>query len=392
MSRESERLNHSLNLLRTYIEKEAYRGYDPYDALLSPVFNLPVLKSSKLVRFVAQQVVLRSPINLRRLLAVPKGLNPTTLGLCIQAYSNLYEVFPNQKEEIKDKIYELLDELSALTSKGYSGACWGYDFDWEGRYANIPAFMPTVVVTGFITNALYICHQKTGIAEAQDLYRTSANFVLNDLQRTKGQNGFCFSYSPEDSQQVFNASMKGVKILSQAYALTGNETYKKEARLAVEYVIDHQAENGSWVYSRHKAGINRIDNYHTGYILDALDEYIRLTKDNQFAPNLEKGVDYYLQHFFEGSGVSKTYHNKTLPIDCTSTAQAIISLTRFGKTELATAVSHWTIKYMQSRKGYFYFRKFKNYTVKTSMMRWSNAWMFLALSELLNKLTDTKQA
>ena len=38
---------------------------------------------------------------------------------------------------------------------------------------------------------------------------------------------------------------------------------------------------------------------------------------------------------------------------------------------------------MQGADGSFYFRKFKWYTNRTSFMRWSNAWMFAALSYLL---------
>ena len=46
--------------------------------------------------------------------------------------------------------------------------------------------------------------------------------------------------------------------------------------------------------------------------------------------------------------------------------------------ELAKNVSEYIIKQMQHEKGYFYFRKFKLYSIKTSFMRWSNAWMFVA--------------
>ena len=38
------------------------------------------------------------------------------------------------------------------------------------------------------------------------------------------------------------------------------------------------------------------------------------------------------------------------------------------------------------QKEYFYFRKFKHYTIKTPFMRWSQAWMFVALSNLLGKI------
>ena len=140
-----------LDKLKTYIENEGYKGYDPYDALLSPFFKLPILKSNKWIRFGTQQLVKRLPFSIRPLLFVPKGYNPVTLGLSIQAYAYLYQAESNNKEEYLKKIDYLVNELKTLIPKGFSGACWGYDFDWEARYSKIPAYQPSVVATGIIT-------------------------------------------------------------------------------------------------------------------------------------------------------------------------------------------------------------------------------------------------
>ena len=80
----NKELNSSLNRLKAYIENSEYKGFDPYDALKSPLFNFSILKSNKLIRFGIQQLVKRSPLNLRTLLFIPKGYNPVTLGLAIQ--------------------------------------------------------------------------------------------------------------------------------------------------------------------------------------------------------------------------------------------------------------------------------------------------------------------
>ncbi|MBL0340954.1 MAG: hypothetical protein IPP71_08505 [Bacteroidetes bacterium] len=92
-------IQQSCKQLLAYIEKEQYRGYDPYDALLSPLFGLPVLNNNKLFRFGIQQLVKRSPINLRAILQIKKGINPVTLGLCIQGYTNLAQANLISKDE-----------------------------------------------------------------------------------------------------------------------------------------------------------------------------------------------------------------------------------------------------------------------------------------------------
>ena len=43
----TSRLGQRVDRLEAYLEAERFRGYDPYDALSSPVFRLPVLRSSK---------------------------------------------------------------------------------------------------------------------------------------------------------------------------------------------------------------------------------------------------------------------------------------------------------------------------------------------------------
>jgi hypothetical protein len=369
----------SLEKLKSYIESNDYYGYDPYDGLKSPIFSIPILRSNKWLRFGTQQFVKRFPINLRPLFLIPKGYNPVTLGLSVQAYAYLFQAKPENKEEYLHRIDILIEELKKLIPKGYHGACWGYDFDWEARNAKIPAYQPTVVATGIITNALFIAYQITGNKEAASLVKSAAVFVAKDLNRTYTNQSFCFSYSPFDKQQVFNASMKGARLLAQAYYLNENNDYKELASQAVNFVVLQQKEDGSWGYSLAISG-GWTDNYHTGYVLDCLDEYQKLTNDMQYAGHLKKGYDFYVEHFFDENGFPFFYSDKKYPLDCTAASQAILTNIRFANLPLANNVAQLTIQKMQKKNGSFRFRKFKNYTISTSFMRWSDAWMFAALS------------
>jgi hypothetical protein len=176
--------------------------------------------------------------------------------------------------------------------------------------------------------------------------------------------------------------MKGVRILSQVYGITREENLRAVSMAAVKFVIRHQQENGAWKYSTSVSG-NRVDNYHTGYVLDCLDEYMHDTGDRQFEGHLMRGFSYYRNHFFETDCIPKFYDDRTYPVDCTAAAQSLLTLCRFGEKDLARKVAHWMIDNMQDEKGYFYFRRFKNRLNKSSFMRWSNAWMFAGLAGLL---------
>ncbi|HOI30220.1 MAG TPA: hypothetical protein PLZ15_10735 [Melioribacteraceae bacterium] len=380
-----EKLADSLRKLQNYIEENNYSGYDPYDALKSPLFKLPFFRNNKLIRFGVQQLVKRSPFNLRKLLVVPKGKNPVTLGLCIQAYSYLSEVYVEEKNNYLKKINELIEELIALIPKGYSSNCWGYDFDWESRYASIPAYQPTIVATGFIVNSLFECYRLTNIDKSKELIIGSKDFVLEDINRTyKDDGSFIFSYSPFDKQKVFNASMKGIRILSFIYIFTKEEELKTIATKAADYVLNSQNENGSWYYSKRASG-EWVDNYHTGYILDCLDDFIKycIPNDPKYQKALEIGYNYYLNNFFEKDSIPKFYNSNLYPIDCTSAGQSILTLLRFGDKKTAQNVAEFMIENIQSKEGYFYFRKFKYHKNTTSFMRWSNAWMFVSLSKIM---------
>lgn len=426
---DSQFINNSLQKLLKHIEFRDYKGYDPYDALKSPLFRLPLLRSNKSLRFTAQQLVKRLPFNIRPLLAIPKGYNPVTLGLCLQGYLYMAQGTEQRAQTIGtdrrrsqtltdggasvsvsgsvhsaqsmgntgstknisdqeqgdyylDKIKFLISELKNVTSPGYSGACWGYDFPWEARYASIPAYQPNIVATGIITNALFITHKLSGNPDCAELVNSSAQFVLSDLKRTYFGDYFIFSYSPFDHQQVLNASMKAVRILAQAYSVSGDENLRKEAEKAAGFVASRQRSDGSWPYSLASTG-DWTDNYHTGYVLECLDEYSRLCGDRQFEDNIRSGYLFYRNNFFTGEGKPRFYVSREWPVDCTPAAQSIITLCRFGDMEMAKKVALYTIRNMQSPEGGFYFRKYCYGTNKTIFMRWSNAWMMAALARLL---------
>ena len=69
-------------------------------------------------------------------------------------------------------------------------------------------------------------------------------------------------------------------------------------------------------------------------------------------------------------------------------AQSLITLLAFkdldaGNIRLAHTVFDWALKHMWDAKGFFYYRRLRGYTIRTSYMRWSQAWMLRALSEVM---------
>ena len=192
-------IDKSAELLLEYCEQEQFKGWDPYDGLNSRVFKSLGLNRVPFFRLAWIQLFKRNPFNLRRLLLVPKGYNPKGIGLFLSGYSKLLlavdKANSQEVEKLKSKVHSLAKLLISLQSQGYSGACWGYDFDWEARNAKIPAYQPTVVATGIITNALFVAYQNTGHKEAASLIESAANFIVNDLKRTYKDDKRIYEYT-----------------------------------------------------------------------------------------------------------------------------------------------------------------------------------------------------
>lgn len=384
----------SFTKLRSYCEKEHFKGWDPYDGLNSRLFQMiPFFKISAILRLIIIQGFKRFPYNVRPLFLIPKEYNAKGIGLFLQGYCNLYKILNAHSQEIecdsREEILQYINYLSelliSLQSKGYNGSCWGYNFDWQARKLFLfPKHTPTVVATCFCSSALISAYEITGEKKYLETALSSAQFVIKDLHRTSCNNGFLFSYSPlRGNDTVYNASLLGSKILSNSYYYTGKKEYKDLARESVLACCEAQAENGSWKYGMLPIQ-SWIDSFHTGYNLEALNTYQQLTGDISFASNIEKGFDFYINHFFENDGTPKYYHDRMYPIDIHCPGQLLVSLSCLNKfsinKELADKVLNWTISNMQDKKGYFYYQIKNGISSKISYMRWSNAFMFNALT------------
>lgn len=227
-------------------------------------------------------------------------------------------------------------------------------------------------------------YEVTGERGYLDVALSSADFVMNDLHRAECRGGFLFSYSPlKGNDTVFNASLLGSKLLAYCYKYTKKEEYREAARRSVEACCDAQGDAGEWVYGMLPVQ-SWIDSFHTGYNLDGLTAYEEQTGDKSFHSNIEKGFDFYIRNFFEADGTPKYYHDRTYPIDIHCPAQLFVTLHKLHRSDEyraeAERVMRWTVKNMQDRRGYFYYQLKQGVSSKISYMRWSNAFMFCAMS------------
>lgn len=380
-------LTDSFNKLKNYIEREEFKGYDPYDTLTSPV-KFKVF--GKWPPIIATQLQKRNPINIRPMLGIKKQYNPKAIGLLLYSYCLIQERDPS-KDQSK-QIAFLFNYLKNNYSRGFSGYCWGYNFDWAGSKKYLNAFSPNIVVTAFVAKGILRYYQLTKDAEALKILESIPDFIQKDLGRTENENGICFSYTTIALECCYNASLHAATVLSQVYSINKNEICKTLALKAVDFVVNKQFPDGHWNYSIDPAtGKERkqID-FHQGYNIDCIVEITRNceVKSDAYNKAIEKGTEYYKTEQFFSNGRSKWRLPDNYPVEIHNQSQGIITFNRMGKwdkncAQFSETIARWTIKHMQDKKGYFYYRKLRFFTNKVSYMRWSQAWMFLALTELL---------
>lgn len=376
----------SLNSLLSYVEDENYCGYDPYDTLNSWV---PFHWLGKWGPVLATQFQKRNPLNLRPLLGIPKERNPKGIGLFLHGYSLLYARDP-QPVYLK-RIDELLIWLKANTARGYSGPCWGYNFAWAGPAKTIPAYTPSAVVTGFISRGLHACYEATGDPRASEMLLGATRFVLDHLARYEDESGVCFSYTPVMQDACYNASLLAAEVLARADAVGGTYGNRTLVEQAIRFVLRRQKPDGHWKYSLDLAtGQERTQtDFHQGYVLESLHDLLAMTgvRIEGAHEAIDHGLVFYRHAQFFDDGRSKWRLPKVRPVEIHNQAQGIITFSRLldyssSDPPFAVHIAEWAIRNMQSSDGHFYYQKRKAYTIRISYMRWSNAWMFLALSGL----------
>ena len=133
-----------------------------------------------------------------------------------------------------------------------------------------------------------------------------------------------------------------------------------------------------------------VDNFHTGFNLCALRSIGSDLGTDEFEPVLRKGFAFYREHFFTPRGEPKYFHDRTYPIDIHCVAQSLITLQAFRDQDpeadaLARKVLAWAMARMWDERGFFYYRVLRGLTIRTPYMRWSQAWMLLALAHALER-------
>lgn len=389
-----ESQNEAVVRLLTYCHQDGWEGYDPYDALNSRLFqSLPFL-NFRMFRIGLTQLLKRAPLNIRPMLLIPKTCNPKAVALFLSSILKLSKLGLLRESGLAQV---MIDKLVELRSPDTSYWCWGYSFPWQTRTIIVSRGAPNLVCTTFAANALLDAYEQFNDSRCLAMATSAAEYILNDLYWTQNATRASFSYPlPTQREPIHNANLLGAALLCRVYKCTGEDKFLKPALRVARYSARQQHEDGSWPYGELRTQ-QWVDNFHTGYNLCALRSISDSIGTSEFVPNVEQGFRFYRDHFFLDDGTPKYFHDRVYPIDVHCVAQSIITLTDLedldkSNMELADCVCRWAMTNLWDKRGYFYYRMLRVGKIRISYMRWSQAWMLLALATFLEHKNQSRAA
>jgi hypothetical protein len=381
-------------LLRT-VAAQGYEGYDPYDAMSSPLLAR-VARSWPSGNRLWIQALRLSPVNLRRALRIQPALDAKALGLLARAYWFLWD--HSGETVFRERGIECLRLLENIAVSGFAGACWAHPFAFVSSRGFLPPNFPTLVSSFYAAQAFLDGYERYGEQRWLDIARSTCDFVLTDLPRIGGSERFCFSYYPGVKLAVHNANLLAAVLLRRVARLTGEDSLIEPAQAALRYTLNDQQPDGSWLYDGPESPSRSrtfVDGFHTGFVLESLWSISQDTGIDLSAP-VERGLRFYMSKLISGNGRPLRMLGRAWPLDLRDCAQAIITLMRLREIEPQAAasgqqVTQWTINNMQAAQGYFYYLRCGRWPVPIIYIRFQ-AWMLVALATYLRIHDSTRRS
>lgn len=383
-------------LLLNWIEKSNYASYDHYDLMSTKIgkFGKRLFAKNKFLGLPIAGLTYFTDMyfpNIRKLLC-REMKTAEAVSRVASGYFRLYKITGDDTYLING--CQMLRWLKDNASFSANGLGWGLHFDWQ-RLINIPQGTPCVTITAYCTDAFLEAYELTKKEEYLAVALKTGDFVLYDLNRKTDSSGIKLSYTPLDHTTVINANSYAVRILLKLLKYDHRQKYDELIEGICHYIISQQNNDGSWFYFD-KNDIspkdNMIDSFHTCFVLENLYLVSQRKNSDVIKNAIDKGLDFFLNNFINNDYSISLYHyypNPTgIKIDirgCAETINCLVVLSDLYPEALPMAwkVLQWTLNSMQSKAGFFYFRIYWTHKHKMPYMRWGQAPMLNALTNLL---------
>jgi len=386
-----KKFNDAIIKLIHFLEKNDFQGWEPYD-ILSDRWMLII--KPRLFRVLITQIFRLSPIFVHPHFKEKKYYTKA-VALLAHAFLILYEISKNIK--YRDQAIFFLDWLEkhrSLLTKNFS---LGSQYQLNMKNYDSSTNTPSPFITALAIEAFISAFEILGDDHYLEVATSGIRFFLDELPQIQiSFNQSYFIYHPNNLKFIPNLAAKICGTMARFYSISGDKTILKTIMNNLRYVIHWQRDDGSWYYS---PDTKYSDNFHTGFILEALAKFEYYVQDHQFNSAFLKGLSYYVNNFFSSrgrpnhkklSGLPRNADSLLTKVDIRDCAQGIVLfsfLLQQNKNQSAFALNlaKWSIDHFQAKQGYFYYQQLPLYTIKRPFIS-MQAWMLFGLSKMLKAM------
>lgn len=285
----------------------------------------------------------------------------------------------------------MLEETRCPT---YSEYCWGYPFDWVTVRGTIPAGTPLITTVPYVYEAFETVYRIDGNSRWRRIMRSIAQHALDDYQDfpTSATASSCsYTPAPRDSIYVVNANAYRAFLLTSAGIQFDDARFREVADRNLNFVLEAQNSDGSWYYAK-DGQRSFVDHFHTCFVLKALAKIEALTGQPECTAAIERGIEYYVQHLFDDSGLPRpfaraprlTVYRRELYDYAECINLAVLLRSRFPRLDARLrTVLHDILTNWQTKEGSFRSRRLYFGWDNTPMHRWASSQLFRSLCLLL---------
>jgi hypothetical protein len=248
------------------------------------------------------------------------------------------------------------------------------------------------VVTYFVCDAFLHGWTVTGDVDHLDIVGQAIPFFLQDLATLKDTpDELCLGYMPMPmTMRVMDVSILVGSALARYAAASGRHEHTETARRLVRYVVRRQTAEGAWFYTDPPSDSRiRHDNYHTGFILDALEDSMESMGEPEWEQSFRRGLEFYATRLFNADGSPRWMSDRDHPHDIHGAAQGILTFSRHRAKYpgLAERIAGWALDRMYRPEGRFAYQETRYFRKRFTLLRWCNAWMARGLAALRGSLS-----
>jgi len=397
---EGRRLRASADRFVRWLDLHGYESFDPYDIWGTPyglmARRLYYQRSPLGYVLTAPGLALEILCPRLRQWWVPKMRYPTADAQLGLAFLNLHRV--SADGAYVNRAAALGADLLRSASPGYQGLGWGYPFDWQNNKGLWRRNTPYITATPYCYELFAGLAERTGEPGFREAAASAARFVATELRDTPtGDNSTAGSYSPHDETRVINASAYRAFVLFDAAERCGRREYATSARRNLNFILEQQRPDGSWLYGLDGPMEAFVDHFHTCFVLKNLFKLNRLLHEPAVSEAIGRGWTYYRRNLFGPDGLPKGFavqpRLQLVRVEAYNFAEAITLGTLLGDDIpeallLARRLAQRLITEFQLRSGHFVTRVYVGGIRHTlPFLRWPQAQLLLALTGLLVRLS-----